>query len=133
MFCPKCGNANEPDGKFCQSCGCSLEQKIENNKSAPTAGNKCDSRSQGEKTTPYAMISQKDKGTLILLACFGNFGLDRFYRGQTGLGIAKLLTMGGCGIWSLVDLFTYALGGLVQDSDGKWIVDKKSIYFIRNE
>ncbi|MBA4417358.1 MAG: hypothetical protein C0392_05550 [Syntrophus sp. (in: bacteria)] len=133
MFCPKCGNANEPDGKFCQTCGVPLEQKIENNKGATTAGNRFVPINQAERTMGNAMISEKDKGTLILLACFGNFGLDRFYRGQVGLGIAKLLTMGGCGIWSLVDLFTYALGGLAQDSDGKWIADKKSLNFIRNK
>lgn len=36
----------------------------------------------------------------------GGFGADRFYLGQTGLGIAKLLTCAGAGIWGLIDLFT---------------------------
>lgn len=38
----------------------------------------------------------------------GSFGLDRFYIGDIGLGIAKLLTFGGFGLWSLVDLFLIA-------------------------
>ncbi len=38
----------------------------------------------------------------------GGFGADRFYLGQTGLGILKLLTGGGCGIWALID-FWYGL------------------------
>ena len=41
---------------------------------------------------------------LIISLLGGYFGLDRFYRGQVGWGIVKLITMGGGGIWYLVDL-----------------------------
>ncbi len=79
-----------------------------------------------------SMISQKDKRILILIAYFGYFGLDQFYRGQTGLGVLKLLTMGGCGVWSFIDVWCYILGKLVQDSDGKYIVDRKTLDPMRN-
>ncbi len=43
---------------------------------------------------------------ILSLICFlGISGIDRFYIGDIGLGVGKLITGGGCGIWSLIDLF----------------------------
>ena len=42
--------------------------------------------------------------TLIMSIFFGSLGVDRFIMGHVWLGILKLLTMGGCGIWWLIDL-----------------------------
>ena len=42
---------------------------------------------------------------LILSVLIGELGIDRFYIGDTGLGIGKLLTCGGLGIWSIIDWF----------------------------
>ena len=54
-----------------------------------------------------ALLSQmKDPLLSILLSIFiGTLGVDRFYIGDVGLGIGKLLTGGGCGIWWLIDIF----------------------------
>ena len=48
----------------------------------------------------------------------GWFGIDRFYLGYTTLGILKLITFGGCGIWYIVDLILIAMGNL-DDSQGR--------------
>ena len=66
---------------------------------------------------PY-VFSGKDWLTAVLLSLFvGWLGIDRFYLGYTGLGIAKLLTLGFFGIWALIDLVLIIMGRL-PDSDG---------------
>ncbi|WP_139979699.1 NINE protein [Nocardioides litoris] len=65
------------------------------------------------------LFSQKEwLTTLILSLLLGGLGVDRFYLGYTGLGVAKLVTLGGCGIWSLIDLILVALRKL-PDADGR--------------
>ena len=46
--------------------------------------------------------------TLILSIFFGQLGVDRFMMGQVGLGILKLITLGGCGVWWLIDVILIA-------------------------
>jgi TM2 domain-containing membrane protein YozV len=64
------------------------------------------------------VFSDKQYMTALLLSIFlGTLGIDRFYLGDTGAGIGKLLTLGGCGIWAIIDIVNIATHK-VSDSDG---------------
>ena len=59
-----------------------------------------------ERWTSLLFLQFKDPTiTFIISLMAGLLGIDRFYIGDIGLGIAKLLTFGGLGIWAIVDYF----------------------------
>lgn len=70
------------------------------------------------------MNSEKNwLATLLLCLFLGNIGVHRFYAGKVGTGILMLLTLGGCGIWTLID-FIMIIVGKFTDKDGNAITNK---------
>jgi TM2 domain-containing membrane protein YozV len=55
--------------------------------------------------------------TLLLCFFLGIFGVHRFYVGKIGTGILMVVTLGGLGIWSLIDFIIIACGNF-QDKNG---------------
>ena len=67
------------------------------------------------------MKSNKDWLVTLLLSLFlGTIGAHRFYVGKIGTGILQLITLGGCGIWTLID-FIMVITGNFKDKDGNVI------------
>ncbi len=103
-YCKHCGAEVADEAVICPKCGCSLT----NENPLTTAKSKSD----------------KDWLTTFLLCWFlGLLGIHRFYVGRTGSAIAMIFTMGGLGIWTLVDWIVILCGNF-KDKDGKVITRK---------
>jgi hypothetical protein len=129
MYCRNCGNEVSDKAVMCVACG-----------TPPKAGNKfcynCKAETAANATIcmkcgvalsaahPLAEGEGKDWLTTLLLCIFlGGLGIHRFYTGHTGIGVVQLLTLGGCGIWALIDLIMIIVGSF-KDAKGNLLVKK---------
>lgn len=100
MYCSNCGKEIADNAFMCPACG---------------------------TTAQYGPANASDKDWLTtLLLCFflGTFGIHSFYAGKTVIGVVQLITLGGCGIWALID-FIMIICGNYKDAQGKIIVNKR--------
>jgi len=102
MYCSSCAAVIKKEAEICPKCG--VRQKAAPN----TSGN----------------IEGTDWLTTLLLCIFlGLAGIHRFYSGSTGIGVVQLLTLGGCGLWTLFDFITI-LTGSYKDGTGSPLIKK---------
>ncbi|HLO56753.1 MAG TPA: TM2 domain-containing protein [Saprospiraceae bacterium] len=70
-------------------------------------------------TSPAAGGGKSQLIALIIAFFLGGIGIHRFYLGYTWQGVVQLLTLGGCGIWALIDLIRIITGDL-KPKDGEY-------------
>ena len=111
---------NYSDFKYCPNCGVQIGSRYTQ---CPNCG-----AQQAPMNTPYNTYnnnynrqqSQNSERWLIaLLLCWflGYFGAHRFYTGSIGIGLIQLFTLGGCGIWWIID-FILIIANQYRDSNG---------------
>ncbi|HEV2178203.1 MAG TPA: TM2 domain-containing protein [Terriglobia bacterium] len=109
-FCTACGQRPMLGNRYCWSCGAEAQPLAE-------ICVKCGVRLGG---VPAGQAGQQKEFlvALLLSILLGTLGVDRFYLGYVGLGIVKLLTAGGCGIWWIIDVVLIATDKL-PDAQGR--------------
>jgi TM2 domain-containing membrane protein YozV len=97
-YCHACTKLIDAEAVVCTSCG--VMQPYEGN-----------------------FVTEKRVAPAALLCVFfGIFGAHRFYAGKTGTAILQLITLGGLGVWMLIDLIMLVTGEF-RDGDGNKITE----------
>ena len=65
------------------------------------------------------MTDKRILPAFLLCFFFGIFGVHRFYVGKVGTGILQIVTLGGLGIWTLIDLIMIIVGAFTDKEGNK--------------
>ena len=104
--------------KYCQECAAIINAKAE---ICPSCGVRQEGLIISTPTTVKKSTDNNQWITCLLLCWFvGTMGIHRFYTGHTVIGVLQLITLGGCGIWTLIDLIII-ISGNFKDSEGNLI------------
>lgn len=97
---------------FCRGCGKEIHD------SAPTCPS-CGAVQIQQRGQPASPSDKRILPAFLLCFFFGVFGAHRFYVGKIGSAVAQLLTIGGVGIWALVDLIILLCGAFTDAAGNK--------------
>ncbi len=117
-FCKECGQKFKTSkmlqvGRkfYCKDCAQEvLKEQSEKKHSSGTINviNQQNQTAPQEFSGGRKIVTKDFTTALILSVLLGWLGADRFYINQTGLGVLKLLTCGGWGVWWLIDIILFA-------------------------
>jgi len=106
MFCVNCGKELSNQAVYCPNCG----HPVRTPWMAPGF--------QADKTvSPCSRLA-----TLLFCFFLGWLGVHRFYVGKVGTGILMLITIGGFGVWVVIDFIMIVVGGFT-DADRRYVLD----------
>jgi len=110
MYCAQCGKELPAEASFCPACGAPVHVPVR--AAAMEPGYRAD-----KAVSPHSRLA-------CLLLCFflGWLGVHRFYVGKTGTGVAMIFTVGGLGIWTLIDFIMIVVGNFT-DANGRYVLD----------
>ena len=124
IICPVCGEKIRfLDGDFSQE-GIEVHTRCmgEFNKNPDKYGEKAKEKTENQVQVPSnSEPSDKDFITTLLICVFlGGLGVHRFFVDKMGTGVLMLVTLGGLGLWWIIDIILIVTGSL-EDSEGKVI------------
>ena len=96
--------------QYCRSCGQIISSLAP---TCPQCGAPTGARIWPEGASPKIRLA-----ALLLCWCLGVFGAHRFYVGKIWTGILMIFTLGGLGIWTLIDFIIIAVGAF-KDKQGR--------------
>lgn len=111
VMCVACGVPPKNGKNYCQNCGAQSSQTA-------NVCIKC-----GVKLALGPGQGKEWLTTLLLCIFLGALGVHRFYTGHIAIGVVQLLTLGGCGIWTTIDLILIVTDSF-KDKEGNALVKK---------